>query len=83
MPVAPIIAPPAAGPAIAAPPPSLTGETGSRVTSAAPETPEIVIHIGRIDLTAAPEPESKPRRRPERLPMIRLTDYLRRDGGTP
>ena len=82
MPIAPVTAPPPAGPMIAAPPTSPSGDAGGCVTSAVPEPPDIVIHIGRIDLTAMPEPEPKPRRRPERPPMTRLTDYLRRDGDT-
>ena len=72
---------PPSEPAITGPRPFRESEAGNRAVSAVPEPPEIVIHIGRIDLAAGPEPAPKPRQRSARPPMTDLSDYLRRDGG--
>ncbi len=65
-------------PAGARSPPVRTAPIGRNRQAAAPEPPEITVHIGRIDVVMAPE-ERKGAKRPEphRPQMTELGDYLR------
>ena len=75
-----------------APRPSLPAEPGPQSAASpirikpAPATsaaagPDIVIHIGRIELKAATEAAPRPRPRPARQSMTDLGDYLKGRGG--
>ncbi len=56
--------------------------TARQEMTQAPEPPEIVIHIGRIDIRSDPEPRAPAKRRQARPQMTPLGDYLKSRGGT-
>lgn len=63
-------------------PPAAHSGSGKMAVQQAQEPPEIVIHIGRIDVRSDPAPQATPqRRRQPRAQMTALGDYLKSRGG--
>lgn len=63
------------------PPPRVAEPRGPSPRRHHETAPDVHIHIGRIELTAVPEPAAPPRRRPAQKTAMPLEEYLQRRNG--